>query len=81
MAGMNDFLTKPVSPERLSAMFRRLFGGAASADAPATGQDDRLGLQPDAEAPVDALLDGAGQRHHLGAVAPPRFTSTSAWRS
>jgi signal transduction histidine kinase/CheY-like chemotaxis protein len=35
MAGMNDFLAKPVSPERLSAMFRRLFGGAGSVDAPA----------------------------------------------
>jgi CheY-like chemotaxis protein/anti-sigma regulatory factor (Ser/Thr protein kinase) len=37
MAGMNDFLAKPVSPERLSAMLRRLFGGAAAADAPPPG--------------------------------------------
>ncbi len=32
MAGMNDFLAKPVSPERLAAMFRRLFGRASSAE-------------------------------------------------
>jgi hypothetical protein len=40
MAGMNDFLAKPVSPERLSAMFRRLFGGAQAADATADGYID-----------------------------------------
>jgi hypothetical protein len=40
MAGMNDFLAKPVSPERLSAMFRRLFGGAQAADAAADGHID-----------------------------------------
>ena len=41
MAGMNDFLAKPVSPERLSAMFRRLFGGGASAEAAPVGTGDR----------------------------------------
>ena len=40
MAGMNDFLAKPVSPERLSAMLRRLFGGAAAADAAPAGAAD-----------------------------------------
>ena len=35
MAGMNDFLAKPVSPERLSAMLRRLFGGVPAAAEPA----------------------------------------------
>jgi two-component system, sensor histidine kinase len=36
MAGMNDFLAKPVSPEKLSAMLRRLFGAGAQADLAAT---------------------------------------------
>ena len=54
MAGMNDFLAKPVSPERLSAMLRRLFGGAGSADAASTGAAE----VPTPE-PAPAVLDRA----------------------
>ncbi len=34
VAGMNDFLTKPVSPEKLGGLLRRLFGAAGSPAAP-----------------------------------------------
>ena len=59
MAGMNDFLAKPVSPERLSAMFRRLFGGAGSADAAATGLADAPAPEPAPLVLDRATLDAA----------------------
>jgi two-component system, sensor histidine kinase len=34
VAGMNDFLTKPVSPQKLATSLRRLFGSATSSETP-----------------------------------------------
>jgi len=59
MAGMNDFLAKPVSPERLSAMFRRLFGGAGSADVPASGLAETPAPEPTPVVLDRATLDAA----------------------
>jgi hypothetical protein len=59
MAGMNDFLAKPVSPERLSAMLRRLFGGAAGTE-PAPGPAAEAAASESAAPLLDhATLDGA----------------------
>jgi hypothetical protein len=70
MAGMNDFLAKPVSPDRLSAMFRRLFGGAGSAEAAPTG----IGIgdtQPGDGTP--RVLDRATLDAALGAMPRERL--------
>jgi signal transduction histidine kinase/DNA-binding response OmpR family regulator len=64
MAGMNDFLTKPVSPEKLSATLRRLFGAQGQSEAAAAAPSvarDASSARADALAPLldRAALDGA----------------------
>ena len=53
VAGMNDFLTKPVSPDKLASSLRRLFGTAASSEAAATAAS----APPMAPAGAPPLID------------------------
>jgi hypothetical protein len=73
VAGMNDFLAKPVSPDRLSAMLRRLFGKEAGAE-PAPAPEPEAPVVP-ARAP---LLDRQAIDAALGAMAPDRLAELLA---
>ncbi len=72
VAGMNDFLTKPVSPEKLATSLRRLFGSPGAAPARAS--------QPAAPATVQqggasALIDEAAIAMALQAMPRERLAS------
>ena len=69
MAGMNDFLAKPVSPERLAAMLRRLFGAGGSVDAAPAGT---LAEAP-AAAATPVLLDRSTLDAAMGAMRSERL--------
>jgi signal transduction histidine kinase/DNA-binding response OmpR family regulator len=71
VAGMNDFLTKPVSPQKLAASLRRLFGAAGAHELPAA---------PPPPAPLVAagsppLLDRAAIAATLQAMSRERLAA------
>ncbi len=71
VAGMNDFLTKPVSPEKLGTALRRLFGASATE----VGPSEPAGTE--AAAPVAAgmppLVDPAAVTAALQAMSRERL--------
>ena len=71
VAGMNDFLTKPVSPQKLASSLRRLFGAAAGV--PAHPRSDKP-LQLPAAAEGQPLIDTAALQMALQAMSPERLS-------
>jgi CheY-like chemotaxis protein len=72
VAGMNDFLTKPVSPRKLSTSLRQLFGSAVAE--PATDPARGSGKEPVALAPRPAaFIDPAAIESALQAMSRQRL--------
>ncbi len=72
LAGMNDYLTKPVSPQKLATLLRRLFGTDVSStplthDTAATRPPPRPGTPP--------LLDEAAISMSLQAISAARLAA------
>ncbi len=71
VAGMNDFLTKPVSPQKLATSLRRLFGTGATAALPETSPPPPAlpgGSQPLVDEAAVAMALQAMPVHKLGAM-------------
>jgi signal transduction histidine kinase/CheY-like chemotaxis protein len=68
IAGMNDFLTKPVSPQGLSSALRRLYGQEAADAAAPADVADAAPLLPDVELVNRSALDAA-----MHGIAPERL--------
>jgi CheY-like chemotaxis protein len=72
VAGMNDFLTKPVGPEKLAALLRRLFGAGAGAAADASASRTAPNFAGDAGS---ALVDAGAIAAALQAMPRERLAA------
>ena len=74
VAGMNNFLGKPVSRERLGALLRQLFGSSAGSDAAAAAEPlpQRLDTAPSEVAP---LLDAQAVARTVELLSAARYAN------
>ena len=72
-AGMNDFLTKPVSPQGLASCLRRLFGSGTAAQDPALAAPGKGVAGPQGEA---QLVDLAALALTRQILSPARLAAT-----
>ena len=72
VAGMNDYLTKPVSPQKLATMLRRLFGSDASST-PLTHEN--AATRPPPRPGTPPLLDEAAMAMSLQAMSGARLAA------
>ena len=72
LAGMNDYLTKPVSPQKLATLLRRLFGTDASST-PLT--HDSAVTSPPPRPSTPPLLDEAAISMSLQAISATRLAA------
>lgn len=77
VAGMNDFLTKPVSPQKLATSLRRLFGAGSGGSLPLPAEGPAAGNAAVAPRPLEQqpLVDESAIAVSLQAMAPQRLAS------
>ncbi|MBL8308328.1 MAG: response regulator [Rubrivivax sp.] len=75
VAGMNDYLTKPVSPQKLASLLRRLFGAAGTPAAPPDGQASSAGTPAAGHGGSTPLVDEGAIAMSLQAMAGERLAA------
>jgi hypothetical protein len=75
VAGMNDFLTKPVSPARLATLLRQFFGSPEAAAEAGAGAGADAAPRPPAAPEAAPLLDDAAIAAALQGMPRERFSA------
>ena len=78
VAGMNDFLTKPVSPQKLATLLRQLFGPDGGARTVMPGAEGSPPLRPPSKATQTPVLDEAAIAAALQAMSRAKLGAMMA---